>query len=340
MSSPRLLAAGLAAAVTLTACASDGGSAAAAAATVDGTSIPRATLEEAVEELTADQDLSGEERESVVGSQQRNLLSLLIQDEVLSGIFEELEVSIDDEDLEVVREDVYTAIGGEEQLEQALNEAGLTETLFEEVFIPQQARMLAVQAELAGDEVLETRTARHILLESEQEADEVVAELDEGADFAELAEERSVDTGSGAQGGDLGAAQRGAYVEPFDDAVWEAELDTVVGPVESEFGFHVLEVTDEDERSVDELEQQELQQLVGEELNTLINEAFSEAEIEVDDSIGAWDPAQRAVVAADDRVGEPDSGSGEPEQEAPDELEDGAEDELEDGAEDELEDEG
>ncbi|MFW5933649.1 MAG: peptidylprolyl isomerase, partial [Actinomycetota bacterium] len=147
---------------------------------------------------------------------------------------------------------------------------------------------------------------------------------------------RSVDTGSGAQGGDLGAAQRGAYVEPFDDAVWEAELDTVVGPVESEFGFHVLEVTDEDERSVDELEQQELQQLVGEELNTLINEAFSEAEIEVDDSIGAWDPAQRAVVAADDRVGEPDSGSGEPEQEAPDELEDGAED----GAEDELEDEG
>lgn len=326
MPSRRLLAAGLVAAVTLTACASDGGSAA-AAATVDGTQIPRATLEEAVSELTADQDLSGEERESVVGGQQRNLLSLLIQDEVLSGIFEEMDVSVEDEDLEVVREDVYAAIGGEEQLEQALTDAGLTEDLFEEVFIPQQARMLAVQAELAGDESLETRTARHILLETEQEADEVVAELDEGAEFAELAEERSIDTGSGAQGGDLGAAQRGAYVEPFDDAVWEAELDTVVGPVESEFGFHVLEVTDEDERSVDELEQQELQQLVGEELNTLIQEAFSEAEIEVDDSIGTWDPAQRAVVAADEQVGEPDPGSGEPEQDAPDGAEDDAEDE-------------
>lgn len=329
MPSRRLLAAGLVAAVTLTACASDGGSAT-AAATVDGTQIPRSTLEEAVSELTADQDLSGEDRESVVGSQQRNLLSLLIQDEVLSGVFEEMDVSVDDEDLEVVREDVYAAIGGEEQLEQALSDAGLTEDLFEEVFIPQQARMLAVQAELAGDETLETRTTRHILLETEQEADEVVAELDEGAEFAELAEERSIDTGSGAQGGELGAAQRGAYVEPFDDAVWEAELDTVVGPVESEFGFHVLEVTDEDERSVDELEQQELQQLVGEELNTLIQEAFSEAEIEVDDSIGTWDPAQRAVVAADEQVGEPDPGSGEPEQDAPDGADDGVEGDTED----------
>ncbi len=321
----RLLVTGLVAAL-LTACGAAGAGNGDVAASVDEIDIPRSVLEDAIAELNGDtQELSSSEREQVVGTQQRELLALLIQDEILTSVYEDVGASYDDDDLAEVRDEVITGIGGEEGLEETLNQAQLTLTLFEDVFVPQQARLLAIQEELAEGESIETRTTRHILVESEEEADEVVAELDDGADFGELAMERSVDPGSGEQGGDLGAAQRGMYVPPFDEAVWDAELDTVVGPVESDFGFHVLEVTDEDVRDASELDGQELQQLVGEELTGLINEAFASAEIEVDPSIGVWDENQRTVVEDADQVGEPDGGApeGEPgEQElTPEELE-------------------
>ena len=321
----RLLVAGLVAALLAACGATDAGNGE-AAATVDGTDIPRSTLEDAIAELHGDvQELSSSEREQVVGTQQRELLALLIQDEILTNIYEDVGASFDDDDLAEVREEVVAGLGGEEQLEETLNQAQLTLTLFEDVFLPQQARLFAIQEELAEGESIETRTTRHILLETEEEADDVIAELDDGADFGELATERSEDPGSGEQGGDLGPAQRGMYVPPFDDAVWDAELDTVVGPVESDFGFHVLEVTDEDVREASELDTQELQQLVGEELTGLVNEAFESAEIEVDPSIGVWDETQRTVVADADQVGEPDGGTpesdpGEPEL-TPEELE-------------------
>lgn len=321
----RLLVAGLVA-VFLAACGATDGDGGEAAATVDGTDIPRSTLEDAIAELNDDvQELSSSEREQVVGTQQRELLTLLIQDEILTHIYENVDASFDDDDLAEVREEVVAGLGGEEALEDTLNQAQLTLTLFEDVFLPQQARLYAIQEELAEGESIETRTARHILVESEDEADEVVAELDDGADFGELAEERSVDPESGEQGGELGPAQRGVYVAPFDDAVWDAELDTVVGPVESDFGFHVLEVTDEDVREASELENQELQQLVGEELTGLVDEAFEAAEIEVDPAIGVWDETQRTVVEDADQVGEPEGGTpegdpGEPEL-TPEEIE-------------------
>jgi len=82
---------------------------------------------------------------------------------------------------------------------------------------------------------------RHILVEEEALAVEVLLALSEGADFAELAIAESVDPGSAPSGGDLGWITREQVVAPFGDAVFEAER-SVVGPVETSFGFHVLEV--------------------------------------------------------------------------------------------------
>ena len=61
--------------------------------------------------------------------------------------------------------------------------------------------------------------------------------------FAELAKANSQDTGSAAQGGDLGSFARGAMVKPFEDAVFAAKVGDIVGPVQSDFGFHVIKVT-------------------------------------------------------------------------------------------------
>ena len=82
--------------------------------------------------------------------------------------------------------------------------------------------------------------AAHILVADEAKAKELLAELEAGADFAELAKTNSTDTGSGAAGGDLGWFGLGMMVKPFEEAVVAAELGKVAGPVQSDFGFHLI----------------------------------------------------------------------------------------------------
>jgi peptidyl-prolyl cis-trans isomerase C len=82
--------------------------------------------------------------------------------------------------------------------------------------------------------------AAHILVETEEKANELKTQLDGGADFAELAKANSTDTGSGAMGGDLGWFGLGMMVKPFEDAVVAAEIGKVVGPVQSDFGWHLV----------------------------------------------------------------------------------------------------
>ena len=83
-------------------------------------------------------------------------------------------------------------------------------------------------------------SAAHILVESEEKAKELQTQLEGGADFAELAKANSTDTGSGANGGDLGWFGLGMMVKPFEDAVVAAEIGKVAGPVQSDFGWHLI----------------------------------------------------------------------------------------------------
>lgn len=86
----------------------------------------------------------------------------------------------------------------------------------------------------------------HILVETEGEADEAIAELAGGADFATVAAARSIDPGSGAQGGALPCEPTGGfattYVPPFVEAALQAEIGVPTEAVESQFGFHIIVV--------------------------------------------------------------------------------------------------
>jgi peptidyl-prolyl cis-trans isomerase C len=82
--------------------------------------------------------------------------------------------------------------------------------------------------------------AAHILVDTAEAAEKLKADLAGGADFAELAKANSTDTGSGANGGDLGWFGMGMMVKPFEDAVVAAKVGEVTGPVQSEFGFHLI----------------------------------------------------------------------------------------------------
>jgi peptidyl-prolyl cis-trans isomerase C len=90
------------------------------------------------------------------------------------------------------------------------------------------------------------RCMRHILFTKDQKekAEEVKDQLRDGGDFAKLADKNSQDPGSAEKGGDLGCLGKGETVPPFEKAAFAAEQNEVVGPVETEFGFHLIEVTD------------------------------------------------------------------------------------------------
>ncbi|MBB3232730.1 peptidylprolyl isomerase [Halomonas stenophila] len=85
-------------------------------------------------------------------------------------------------------------------------------------------------------------SARHILVSSEQQCQALKAEIEGGRDFAEVAREHS-QCPSGQQGGDLGSFGPGQMVPEFDKVVFSAELNKVQGPVKTQFGYHLLEVT-------------------------------------------------------------------------------------------------
>ena len=84
--------------------------------------------------------------------------------------------------------------------------------------------------------------ASHILVKDEAKANELLAKLKAGADFAQLAKENSEDKGSGAQGGDLGEQESSIFVAEFKQAIDSAPLNQIVGPVKTQFGYHIIKV--------------------------------------------------------------------------------------------------
>jgi peptidyl-prolyl cis-trans isomerase C len=87
--------------------------------------------------------------------------------------------------------------------------------------------------------------ARHILTETEAEAREIIAQLNKGANFTDLAKKKSIDVRSGKEGGDLGWFNQGAMVPEFFDAVATMKKgETGKNPVKSDFGWHVIKVED------------------------------------------------------------------------------------------------
>lgn len=86
-------------------------------------------------------------------------------------------------------------------------------------------------------------SARHILVDSEDQCIELKQQIENGGDFAEIARAHST-CPSGRQGGDLGTFGPGQMVPAFDEVVFSAPLNEVQGPVKTQFGYHLLEVTE------------------------------------------------------------------------------------------------
>ena len=94
--------------------------------------------------------------------------------------------------------------------------------------------------------------ARHILVEEEQEAKDLLERIRAGEEWGDLASEYSLDESNKEQGGDLGWFGRGRMVDAFEEAVFGAEIGEIVGPVETPFGWHLIDILGHEDRELDE----------------------------------------------------------------------------------------
>jgi len=85
-------------------------------------------------------------------------------------------------------------------------------------------------------------SARHILVDSEEKCNDLKVKIEGGSDFAEIARSFS-SCPSGQQGGALGEFGPGQMVKEFDEVVFSGDLNKVLGPIKTQFGYHLIEVT-------------------------------------------------------------------------------------------------
>lgn len=174
------------------------------------------------------------------------------------------------------------------------------EALFAEVTVTEEQLQAAYQQEVADYQAQTERRASHILWEASSdeeltaaraEATSVKARLDAGEDFAALAAEFSDDTGSAQAGGDVGYTTGSNFVEPFEAALRELAVNQVSDPVQTEFGIHLIKLTEVNDTTIEpfemrrdalerDLKQQEVDTLYASRVEELENLAFESPDLE------------------------------------------------------------
>ena len=155
---------------------------------------------------------------------------------------------------------------------------------------------------IAGTERQEEVRARHILVKTKEEAEAVIAQLDEGGDFSEVAKEKSTGP-SGPGGGDLGFFGRGQMVPPFEEAAFAlADGAYTKEPVQTQFGWHVIKREETRELPLPEFEQvreRYRQELLRDRYKDLLEEARAAEDVEIlDADLKAKIDAARAAQQA------------------------------------------
>jgi foldase protein PrsA len=296
-----------------------------AAATVNGVTIPEQKLQTAVSARIPEVVPSGRPSPgdfANLSRMQASVLGQMIQDEIVAQAAPELGVQISQEQIDQRFDEVAEQYGGPEGLREEIRKRGLTEEAVRELLAAELRRQALASSfnqrtdvpeedvRAAYEQRRETEykvaDVSHILLKTQPEAKQVLGELRRGADFAELAKQRSVDQLSAVNGGDLGENPRGAFVPAFDEAVWSAEAGEIVGPVQTQFGFHLIRVEAFRQVPFEDAAGDLREQLQGEAAQAAFDEWFlgvlQQAEVRVDGRFGSWDPS-RGTVVPDEGVG-------------------------------------
>jgi peptidyl-prolyl cis-trans isomerase C len=272
-------------------------------ATFEGGSVTQGEFDELAKQ-SGIPNLSPDDPQFEAAVQQ--IMPQLVGIEIAKAYASEHNITVTDKEVDQQIEKVKKQVGeqarssgqdlsNQEAYEQALKQNNITESelradLRENLPVQKVQEEVAGKAEPTDAEIQkfyeknkeaqfttpEQRCVRHILFnkDQKQKAEDVKKQLEDGADFAKLAKEYSQDPGSAKKGGDLGCLGKGETVPPFEEAAFGAEEGEIVGPVKTEFGYHILEVTDskpKQTRPLSEVESQIRSQLAAQKQS----EAFS-----------------------------------------------------------------
>jgi len=191
-----------------------------------------------------------QEMKASVGKQ---ALQVLVIEKVLADTYE-----VTDKEVNAQLEKEKEEMG--EGFEQYLTQQGQTEESYKKYIRLNllQEKALTEGVEVSDEEVaahyenMKTELqARHVLVADEETAKEVKAKLDSGAEFASVAKEYSTEPAAAETGGDLGWFTAEKMVKDFSDAAYELEVNEISEPVKSEFGYHIIEVTDKREIEIE-----------------------------------------------------------------------------------------
>lgn len=293
--------------VLLTAC---GGGSGSVAATVDGTDVTVGDVEQLI-------DSDGE---TVTKESFAQFLFYEIQWLIVDAAAEaDYGLTFTDEEVAAEADSIYEEFSEEgESREDFLATRGITEVFLENIarqgLIDESVREILVEdaEDPTADEIdaareesltaLTTVCVSHILVATAEEAEDIMTQLDEGGDFAELAAEFGTD-GTAETGGELGCSSPNQYVEPFAEATLTAPVGEVHAEiVETQFGFHVIEVTDRQEPSTEDLPSDEeladglREEAVLVDLQAWFLEAATTADVTVEEEYGTWDPTTPTVI--------------------------------------------
>ncbi|MEY2419219.1 MAG: hypothetical protein QOG90_1899 [Actinomycetota bacterium] len=206
-------------------------------------------------------------------------------------------------DLSVARQEVESSIGGPSVFGAFPKsyQTWLVRTNAE-VYVLQNAMANTSESNLRAyyeshKDQFESVCAAHILVDTKAAADAIEKELakakDKNATFADIAKKQSKDTGSGAQGGDLGCASPSNYVAEFKDAVRTQKIGVIGQPVKSQFGYHIIRVDKRDEAKPFEEVKEEVKSAITDSqqgpFNDFLTKASTKAKVEVNPRYGTYD---------------------------------------------------
>lgn len=294
-----------------------------AAATVNGEPIQESTLEVLLEsetfELQAPNAPPAPSDYPSIGETQRQLLTQLIRDEIVEQYAVDLGINVSADQVERRFQEVAGQFGGVEALRAEIARRGRTEqdvraqiaaVIRTEMLREHFARQVRVDEaalraayEREKDASYRVVNSDHILVQTREEAEQVLTLLRGGADFAQLARERSKDPTTAGAGGALGEFFRGQFVPEFEEAVWTAQPGTLIGPIQTRFGWHVIKVNGFRTIPLEEVRdefQRDLQASAAQQaLDEWFREALRASDVNVDPRFGEWDPESAQVVTSD-----------------------------------------
>jgi parvulin-like peptidyl-prolyl isomerase len=285
-----------------------------AAATVDGRKIREDAFVRQLDFLLQDprfaaQLPTGEEGETARKDLGRQYLTFLIHQQVVHDYADSHDVEVDAAAVDALYQDQITQLGGPEAFATLLRDSGATERdvrlLFEEQVLRQNVAEAVVAEQLGEDRLRQEYENRilefsqvhvaHILVETQEEAKDLLQKATP-ENFADLARRFSLDQGSAANGGDLGPQSPANLVQPFAGATLEIPVGDVGGPVQTEFGWHLIHVIDRQTQPFEAVRADLLQELRGQVFTDWLLESLKTSEVRVNPRFGYYDEESGSVL--------------------------------------------